>query len=280
MSALGRDEIAAGLRSLGVDAGGVVFLHSSLSSMGHVDGGAETVVDAFLDVLGPGGTLAVPAFTLGRDLEHGPILDPAGDESDTGRTTEAVRLRPGAKRSHHILHSVAALGADADMTDHHGPSAWAADGPFWRLHELDGSILLLGVPYLRCTYFHMLEQIVQVPYRRWVEFEARLQEPDGLLWPLLTRCFVPEKGFVGNDFNKLGAEMERRGLVKVGAIGNAVGRLFRARDAVLTAVELYRDDTELFIRDGGRITPLDDGVMVGELDNEKSVLDPNAIYQG
>ena len=247
MSTLGRDEIADGLRSLGVDAGDVVFVHSSLSSLGHVDGGAETVVDAFLDVLGPRGTLAVPTFTLERDLEHGPILDPARDESGMGRITEAVRLRPGARRSNHIFHSVAAIGADSDMTDHHGPSAWAADGPFWRLHELDGRILLLGVPYLRCTYFHMLEQLVQVPYRRWVEFEARLLEPDGALRPLVTRCFVPEEGFGGNDFNKLGAEMEKRGLVKVGAVGNAVARLFGARDAVLTAVELYRDDTELFV---------------------------------
>ncbi len=275
MSTLGRADIADGLRSLGVDAGDVVFVHSSLSSMGRVEGGAETVVDAFLDVLGPSGTLVVPTFTLDRDLEHGPILDPARDESGVGRITEAARLRPGAKRSHHIFHSVAAIGADADMTDHHGPSAWAADGPFWRLHELDGRILLLGVPYLRCTFFHMLEQIVQVPYRRWIEFEARLLEPDGSLTPLLTRCFIPEGDFVGNDFNKLGAELERSGLVRVGAIGNAVARLFRARDAVLTAVELYRDDVDLFVREGGGITPLSDGVMIGELNNEKSVVDPD-----
>ena len=274
MSTLGRDEIADGLGALGVGAGDVVFVHGSLSSMGRVEGGAETVVDAFLDVLGPGGTLAVPAFTFDRP-DHGPIFDPVRDESETGRITEAVRLRPGARRSHHIHHSVAAIGADSDMTDHHGPSAWAADGPFWRLHELDGRILLLGVPYLRCTYFHMLEQIMQVPYRRWVEFEARLLEPDGSLTPLPTRCFIPEKNFGGNDFNKLGAEMERRGLVRVGAIGNAVARLFGARDTVLTAVELYRDDTELFRRDGDTITPLQDGVMTGDLDNEKSVVDPN-----
>ena len=279
MGTLGRDEIADGLKSLGVDAGDVVFVHSSLSSLGRVEGGAETVVDAFLDVLGPDGTLVVPTFTLDRDLEHGPILDPARDESGVGQITEAARLRPGARRSNHILHSVAAIGADADMTDHHGPSAWAADGPFWRLHELDGRILLLGVPYLRCTYFHMLEQLMQVPYRRWVEFEARLLEPDGALRPLLTRCFIPEEGFGGNDFNKLGAEMENRGLVSVGAVGNAVARLFGARDAVLTAVELYRDDTELFLRDGGKITPLKDGLMVGKFDNEKSVVDPGTICQ-
>ncbi len=280
MSPLGHNEIADGLKSLGVGAGDVVFVHSSLSSMGHVDGGAETVVDAFLDVLGPKGTLVVPTFTLERDMEHGPILDPARDESGTGRITEAARTRPDATRSSHISHSVAAIGADSEMTDHHGPSAWAADGPFWRLHELDGKIVLLGVPYLRCTYFHMLEQIVQVPYRRWIESEARLLEPDGTLLPLVTRSFVPEKDFVGNDFNKLGSVLEERGLARVGAIGNAVTRVFGARDAVLLSVELYRDDMELFVQTTDEITRLKDGVMVGELHNAKSVLDPAGIYPG
>ena len=224
-------------------------------------------------MLGPEGTLAVPAFNFDRPA-HGPIFDPVRDESRMGRVTEAVRLRPGARRSNHLLHSVAAVGARADITDHHGPSAWAVDGPFWRLHELDAGILMLGVPYLRCTYFHMIEQILQVPYRRWIEFEARLMAPDGSLRPLLTRVFRPEDGFAGNDFNKFGAEMERRGLVRVGAVGNAIARLFGARDAVLTAVELYRDDTDLFVQTTEELTRLEDGVMVGDCDDEKSVMDP------
>lgn len=280
MSSLGRDEIAAGLTSLGVSAGDVVFVHSSLSSMGHVAGGAETVVDAFLDVLGPEGTLVVPTFTLARDLEHGPVFDPLRDASGMGRITETARTRPGARRSRHLLHSVAAVGADSDLADAHGPSAWAADGPFWRLHELDGRIVLLGVPYLRCTYFHMIEQLLQTPYRRWREFEARLMEPDGTLSPLVTRTFSPEPGFVGNDFNRFGALLEERGLVRVGAIGNAVARIFNARDAVLAGVALYRDDPLLFVETGEGLTPLKDGLMVGELHNEKAVLDPNRIYEG
>lgn len=280
MSSIGRDDVAAGLTSLGVGAGDIIFVHSSLSSMGHVDGGAETVVDAFLDALGPGGTLVVPTFTLVRDLEHGPIFDPVRDPSGMGRVTEAVRARAGAKRSRHIFHSVAALGAGSDLADVQGPSAWAADGPFWRLHEMDGRILLLGVPYLRCTYFHMIEQLLQTPYRRWREFEARLMEPDGTLRPLVTRTFSPEPDFVGNDFNKFGGLLEERGLVKVGAIGNAVARLFNARDAVLTGVELYRDDQALFLKTGEGLTPLKDGLMVGELHNEKAVLDPDRIYEG
>lgn len=39
------------------------MVHSSLSSMGHLDGGADTAVESFLDVIGSSGTLVVPTFT-------------------------------------------------------------------------------------------------------------------------------------------------------------------------------------------------------------------------
>ena len=179
--------------------------------MGHVEGGAAAVVGAMLDTLGPGGTLAVPAFTLSHGRETTPVFDPAGDQSEMGRISEVVRTRRGARRSRHLLHSVAALGPDAEeLTARHGPSAWAADGPFQRLLEVDASILLLGVPYLRCTFFHVVEQLMQVPYRTWLHVDARARCPDGTERPLPTRAFVPGQGFLGNDFNKLGAILGTR----------------------------------------------------------------------
>ncbi len=46
-------DISAGLRDLGLAAGDTVMVHSSLSAFGHVQGGAQTVVEALLQVLGP-----------------------------------------------------------------------------------------------------------------------------------------------------------------------------------------------------------------------------------
>ena len=281
MNGLRRSDIAAALTSLGVVAGDVLFVHSSLSSIGYVEGGADTVVDAFLDVLEAEGTLVVPTFILDRPSEPSPVFDPRRDPSGMGRITEVVRTRPGARRSVHFTHSVAALGKRSEeITATHGLSAWAADGPFWRLHELDGRILMLGVPYLTCTYFHMIEQMVQTPYRRWQNVDARVRQPDGTLRPLPTRKFSPRPGFAGNDFNKFGGILEARGLVEVGPVGNAMSRLFRARDTVAVGVAEYRDDPLLFVRTGDELTRLKDGVTVAEFENEKTVLDPDRIYRG
>ena len=175
MHPLTQAQLVADLRALGLTAGQVVFVHSALSSLGHVQGGASTVVDAFGEVLGPTGTLVVPTFTFAHGRVTDPIFDPQHDRSEMGAITEAVRTRAGARRSCHLLHSVAALGAQAaEITAVHGPSAWAADGPFWQLYEQDARLLLLGVPYLRCTWFHVIEQLVQVRYREWLakQYEA------------------------------------------------------------------------------------------------------------
>lgn len=273
------EQIVNELRALGLSAGQVVFVHSSLSSLGHVPGGAETVVDAFLEVLGSTGTLVVPTFTFAHGRADDPIFDLQQDQSEMGAITEALRTRPGVQRSCHLLHSVAALGAQAEtIAAVHGPSAWAADGPFWQLYELDARIVLLGVPYLRCTWFHVIEQLVQVRYRGWIEKRAWLRKADGAIEPLPTWMYRGNSDFVGNDFNKLGARLEEAGHVQVGAVGNAVTRSFAVRAALALGVALYRQDPLLFVKTTADYHPLLAGVVTGELYKEKVVVDPEQVY--
>ena len=141
---------------------------------------------------------------------------------------------------------------------------------------MDASILLLGVPCLRCTFFHVLEQLVQVRYRRWRDIDARWRDEP----PLPTSVYSWRPGFAGNDFNKLCCLLEEQGLVRVGTVGNAVARLFRARDAFEVGLAECRRDPQLFLRTGERCVGLDYGVLTDDPDNEKSVFDVTAIYGG
>jgi len=52
------------LQKLGVVNGDILLIHSSLSSMGWVIGGAEAVVLALLQAVGENGTLVMPAQTM------------------------------------------------------------------------------------------------------------------------------------------------------------------------------------------------------------------------
>lgn len=273
------DRIAAELRALGLAEGQTAFVHSSLRSLGYVDGGAEAVVDALLAVLGPTGTLVVPTFTFSVIRQPDPVFDPERDPSEMGAISEAVRTRPSARRSRHPINSVAAIGPwAAEITADHGPAAWSCDGPLWKLNECDARILLLGVPYLRCSFFHVIEQLVQTSYRWWHEVDARRRDPDGVERAAPMRIFGPKAGFAGNDFNKIGALLEERGLVSIGVVGNAVARVVRARDALDVGVAEYRRDPLVFVQTAAELTALRDGVLAEERDNEKAVLDPALIY--
>src|SRR4051812_43450965 len=58
-----RASLAAQLRAAGVRAGGPLLVHSSMSSLGHVPGGPDTVLDALQDAVGDGGTLVLPTLS-------------------------------------------------------------------------------------------------------------------------------------------------------------------------------------------------------------------------
>ena len=53
-------DLVRDLASLGVRRGDLLMVHSSLRSIGLVESGPETVVDALLQALGPEGTLVTP----------------------------------------------------------------------------------------------------------------------------------------------------------------------------------------------------------------------------
>src|SRR5438874_1021890 len=121
------------LRELGLDHGATVLVHASLQAIGSMEGGAATLAKAFQEVLGPEGTLMVPAFTprvsdpaewrtppetpeeLERFRAETPVFDPQTTPVDAslGVFAETVRRLPGAYRSHHPIASFAASGANA-----------------------------------------------------------------------------------------------------------------------------------------------------------------------
>lgn len=175
---LTRDVLAAELRHLGLRAGDVVLVHSSLKALGWVCGGPVTVVDALLDVLGQSGTLVSYAQSPdNRDpsrWHHRPVppqwwpairanlpgFDPATTPCrELGLVAETIRTWPGAVRSAHPQTSFTAVGAAAHdlMSVHELESELGERSPLAALEAIDAKILLLGVGYDRCTAFHLAE---------------------------------------------------------------------------------------------------------------------------
>lgn len=211
MADVDRTTIVKALRRMGLGEGDIVLLHSSLASLGNVEGGAETVIDAFLNVLAEDGTLVVPTFGA------------------LGIITEVLRRRPDAVHSIHPKASVAAVGAaaeaicrnhwQADMA--HGP-----DTPYFRIADMGGYVCLLGVDQDRNTTLHTVEELLRLPYLSPTG-EVTFDTPEGRVtknW----ECFPgPHRDFIGID-----RQLRNQGVVKMTTIGNAVVRLMKSADLI------------------------------------------------
>lgn len=206
-----RDDIERGLREVGLQAGDVAFVHSSLSSMGWVEGGAETVIEAFLNVLDrEKGTLVLPTLCQKDIDKRFETWDIERSPSDVGRITEAGRLYPGAVRSDHPTHSVAAIGALAEaITSGHdiaqgrpspwGPAAFGIGSPWEKLYGLDAHYLFLGTSTSCDTIAHFAQAefvrsvLEEVPEERRAAFQDELRgwQHEGL-WPNFPFALVEE----------------------------------------------------------------------------------------
>ena len=277
---LRRADLVRDLVGIGVRRGDLLMVHSSLRSIGFVDAGPATVVDALLQAVGPEGTLVVPTFTYPSAGDATFVFDPAHTPSGMGAISEAARRRPEAHRSIHLAHSVAAIGSLAEtIATSGGASAWDADSPMRQVFDRNGRYLLLGVPYQNLTAMHLCEVWLGLPYRKARISEGLMRHPDGSCTPLVSIGTPPLPGHPGSDYNRLGQRMEDAGLVTLGTVGNAVARLLDARDLRTMARDLSRQDSHGFLRQGGAVTALAYGHTIESDKGEHCVVDPARMYQ-
>ncbi|MBN2457005.1 MAG: AAC(3) family N-acetyltransferase [Sedimentisphaerales bacterium] len=269
-----KEEIVTSLKQTGLKLGDVVFVHSAMRTLGWVDGGAQTVVSAFLEVIGERGTLVVPTFTFAHEAEEEPIIDPANDPSEMGIITETVRRRPDALRSTAFRHSVAAVGRRAGVITEVDPALSPFDlrSSFGVMLSLNTQIVLLGMTYATSTSHHVSELLCEVPYRHTLELDIKVRQQDGSIIKQKMTDYQPKPSGTGSyygsrhpDFNRLGKMIEDKGLVGIATIGNAVVRRFGLRDLADLALVEAEKDYNIFRTPEGEpdyYTPLEFGKVV------------------
>lgn len=166
------------LRAAGVPVAGTVIVHSALSRLGWVAGGAQAVVEALTAALGPAGTLVMPTHsgdltdpaTWSRppvppewwdEIRAGmPAYDPRATPCrGMGAVPDCFRACAGVRRSAHPTESFAARGPGAErlLDPHPLPYGLGEGGPLSRLYDAAGHVLLLGVGHGNDTTLHLAE---------------------------------------------------------------------------------------------------------------------------
>ncbi len=197
-----REDISSALARCGIEAGDTVFLHSGLSVFGHIEGGADAVIDAFLDVLKNEGTLVLPTFTPrsiiyfdGSFTAHRKPrpFDPArAEDVEVGEVPRKFLKRAGVLRSFHPTHSAAALGRLSEniLSAHReSDSPCGKNSPLARVLEHGGKFVFFGADLSATTFFHYLEDHMDLPYLAGAL--CTVKNPDGSLRAVLTPKNLP-----------------------------------------------------------------------------------------
>ena len=240
--AISVEMIKAGLKELGLATGDVVLVHSDLRRLGkprelvklsHC--GADAVIDAFVETVGPEGVVIVPTLTRttvkgGEEAPSGLVFDPAQTPSCVGSITNVMRLRPDSARSTHPTHSIVAIGGRAKEMCRVDPDMSTFDrrGPWGRMYDWDGSICWFGTLNKTNTTVHVVEDWMDLPYMEtccaWV------RGPDG-------RAFKQKilKAPLGpRDFYRVTSKSSRlldeSGIIVSTLIGQAKVSLMKVRD--------------------------------------------------
>ena len=251
------DSLSRDLDALGVMKGMVAIVHSSLSSIGWVCGGAVGVVLALEQTLGFDGTLVMP--THSGDLsdpakwEHPPVPQawwqsirdsmPAYDRFMTpakgmGTIPEVFRKQSGVTRSLHPNYSFAALGRASEYVTSGEKLDFSMDldSPLGRIHELDGHVLLLGVGHGNNTSLHLAEYLADFDGQSHMDCFAPMQRDGVRLWARYRDIDLDS-----DDFEDIGAAFEATGACRVGKVGNATAKLMRQRELVHFAIDWMRE---------------------------------------
>jgi aminoglycoside 3-N-acetyltransferase len=243
-------------KTLGITAGSVIIMHSSLSEIGWTVGGAVSVIQALMEILTSKGTLIMPTFSSGNSdptkWENPPVPErwwdivktemPAYQPKITptremGIIVETFRKWPKVIRSAHPSLSFAAWGKYAKfiIKDHRITSGLGEHSPLARIYDLNGKILLIGVNHYNNTSLHLGEYrsefsgknyilngsaLIVKKKKQWVEYEDLDHNSD--------------------DFEKLGIDFESEINYMPGKVGIAETRLISQRKMIDFAIEWFK----------------------------------------
>ena len=253
-----KQDILDALHNVGVSKGQTIMVHTSLSSLGFVCGGEQTVIEALMEAVGNEGTIMMPAQswknldpTTGVHWEEPEewwelIRDnwPAYNKDITptntmGAVAEMFRKWPGTLRSDHPARSVAAWGKNAEyLTAAHDLSnIFGEESPIGKLYELDGLVLLIGVGYDKNTSLHLADVRADYPGKHNSIEHSAVMENDHRVWKQYETLFAD-----GEDFDEIGAAFENTYSIHKEALGNGVIRLMIQRDLVDFAVRWIEEN--------------------------------------
>ena len=232
-----KEELIEELKKIGIEEGMEIEVHSSLSSLGHVEGGANTVIDALMECVTERGSIFMPSLCFGPELELTQedrnmgitvkIKKLSEDESKTamGVIADTFRQRLDVITGEGMIRT-SGWGIHADEAAKEGLNYVINNG---------GKALLLGFDIYKLTAMHYMEDIMpkEISELFAPTEEVNSKYPDNE-W--LIECGEPPV----KPWYTIQEMAYKKGIIKDGYIGKCKYMFFDIWDVV----SLYRKELE------------------------------------
>ena len=241
------EDFTGQLRSLGLNAGDVVLMHSSMKALGTKKTPLE-FINEILAVIGHEGTLLVPALSYKYVNAEQPHFSVLKTEPCIGLIPVTFFHMDGVVRSLHPTHSVCGIGRHADeITSLHyiDETPVGPNSPFMKLPEYNGKLLFIGEVLRSCTFMHGIEEIVGAPYTLRKERTRYIIEDE--------KGVITERQMFGHNFDGWAQEYQKiREIlrcpdIKTGKVGQADCYLIDAAALKEAAIAKFREDLFWFV---------------------------------
>lgn len=222
---LTKEALINNLKNMGLVPTDSIMIHSSMKSIGEVEGGADTVLDAFMEYFCDGRVM-MPTHTWAQMSVEYNVFDPVTEPGCVGILPNLFMKRDGVVRSLHPTHSMAVWGKDAKqyvLNEENCTTPCTPGGCWDRLGVIGAKILMIGVNHIKNTYIHSVEERFCVPERLTAEPVAfKIKMPDGSLKSVnVHRHYNPYTAHISESYDKLTKAFYETGAAKQVRFGDA-----------------------------------------------------------
>lgn len=241
-----KEDLLADLNKLGINKKGTLLVHSSMKSIGEVENGADTVLDALMEYMKEG-LLVFPTHTWSYINGQNPKYYVEDSKVCVGILPELFRRRNGVVRSLHPTHSVAAFGKGAEefvCGNELFDTPCARQSPWGKLLDEDAEIMLIGVDLRRNTFIHGVEE--------WADIPGRLTDEKEMLYVVTKNgdeIKVPSRRHSGHwseNFDKVDDLFVKHNVMRKGRFGDSRVRICKAQAMTDLLYKLLEVNPDLF----------------------------------
>lgn len=244
-----KNSLLKDIEQAGIRKNGTLLIHSSMKAVGEVDGGGDTVLDAFIEYMKDGLLLFPTHSWSDKNLRDG-IYDPKTEPACVGILPNLFMKREGAFRSMHPTHSVTAMGSRAQtyvLRDNDVHTPCPRNGCFGGLYDEEAQLLFLGATLKTNTFIHGIEELLDIPDRINPQSrKIKLLFEGGDAREIELHGHYSTRGDVSQNYDKLLIPMLRMGIAKEVKIGDAVSYVVEVKPMTDWVMGLLEENPSLF----------------------------------